>query len=338
MKLSTHPMSSRGRCWVTFAAALLLCALTSQSGHAAAPGDHQAQVDLQQGRLDEAVGQLQSRLAQNPHDTEAHLLLCRAFFAEQMNDAAIAACNAALPDVGSNYVMRSEIEDWLGRAYGRKADHAGPFSGFQLARKVRDTFESAVRDDPHNAAAANDLSEFYIGAPGIVGGGLDKASALANQVASSLPQSAHRIRALIAEKQHDNGTAEREFQAAFAVANRPEACVDLGGFLKRQQRYDEATAMFQRCIALDRTHGPASVDAASYLHDMHRDQPLAEQTLRAYLAGNARSDDAPAVHVHLLLAQMLREDGNLAEAANELHAAQALAANDPEVRRALQHQ
>jgi tetratricopeptide (TPR) repeat protein len=333
--LETQPFSYRHGSLLQLALAALLVCLLPQVAQAAS--GRQAQLALQEGRIDDAVGQLQTRLAEDPHDAASQLLLCRAYFAEQLNDAAINACNKALPDAGSNAAMKSEIEDWLGRAYGRKADHAGPFSGFQLARKVRDAFEAAVNDNPQNAAAVNDLSEFYIGAPGIVGGGLDKAAALANRVASSLPQSEHRIRALIAEKQHDAGTAEREFRAAFAVANRPEACVDLGGFLKRQQRYDDATATFQRCIAIDHADGPASVDAASYLHDMHRDQPLAEQTLRAYLTGNDRSDDAPAVHVHVLLAQMLKEDGNTAGAESELHAAQALAANDPEVKRALQN-
>ena len=71
-----------------------------------------------------------------------------------------------------------------------KAEHAGPIAGLSLALKVKAAFEAAVALDPRNGAAANDLSEFYIDAPAMIGGGLDKTAALADHVAAQLPQQA----------------------------------------------------------------------------------------------------------------------------------------------------
>ena len=72
----------------------------------------------------------------------------------------------AAPDV-------SRYQLWYGRACGRRAERAGVFGGFGLARKVVAAFQKAVELDPSSIEALNDLLEFYLAAPGIVGGGAD---------------------------------------------------------------------------------------------------------------------------------------------------------------------
>ena len=51
--------------------------------------------------------------------------------------------------------------------------------------------------------ARTDLAEFYLEAPGIVGGGQDKARAQADQVAKLNPAKAHWIQGRLAEKNKD---------------------------------------------------------------------------------------------------------------------------------------
>ncbi len=77
----------------------------------------------------------------------------------------------------------SEAQLWLGRAYGRLAE-GNKLLAFGRARKARAAFEKAVELDPKNRDALDDLFEFYFEAPGIVGGGLDKAEAVAKQIAA----------------------------------------------------------------------------------------------------------------------------------------------------------
>src|ERR1700712_4273980 len=104
---------------------------------------------LQQGRAQDAINQLQPILAADASNAYAHQLLCRVFYAEEQAEPAIHECEqaAAIAPGSSNNQM------WLGRAYGLKAEHAGPFTGLSLAKKVRVSFERAAQLDPTNVPA-----------------------------------------------------------------------------------------------------------------------------------------------------------------------------------------
>jgi tetratricopeptide (TPR) repeat protein len=329
-----HPTDSILRAIVL--APVLALLLWPGAGHAFVPDrslqDRKAaERSLLVGRLDDSIAALQRLIAANPNDGASYLLLCRAFYAEEQTDRAVEACQRA----ARLKAQDSEAQDWLGRAYGVKADHAGPIEGFKLARKVRSAFETAVELNPRNGAAVNDLSEYYVGAPSIVGGGLDKADALADRSLATLPQQAHRIRAIAAEKRKDYVTAEREFRAAVDVANRPDACADLGGFYARQKQEDAAVETLKRCLANNKSKDAAIVDAASILNEMHREPRLVAMALQQYLAGNAKSDAAPAPKVYVLLGKMLANSGDTAGARIEFGKALEMAANYPPAKKAL---
>ena len=269
---------------------------------------------LLEGSNDNAIAQLKQIIASDPSNGQAHLLLCRAYYAQSMASAAASECSAALRTLAND----SSAQDWAGRAYGMQADGAGPITGLRLAGKVRNAFEAAVRINPLNGDAVNDLSEYYIDAPSIVGGGLGKAAILADRSQSQLPQNAHRILAMAAEKQKDYDTAEREFRAATAVANQPNAWADLGAFYSRRTQPEKAVEALRRAIELDNAHDATLVDAATTLTEINREPRLAELALRDYLASHSKSDAAPAFKVHLQLAKLLRNQGNTADAKIEL--------------------
>ncbi len=291
-----------------------------------------AERSLMQGRIDEAIATLQHIVAANPNDGRARLLLCRSFYAEEHPDEAIAACESAVRTLPRS----SEAQDWMGRAYGMKASHANPIAGFRLARKVKTAFETAVALDPNNGSAVNDLSEFYIDAPGIVGGGSDKAAALADRVQARLPQNAHRIRALAAEDRKDYDTAEREFRAAAEVARRPDALVDLGGFYARRADQDRAANALTQCLEADRSRDATIVDAASIFNSMQIEPRLAEETLQQYVISNAKSDAAPVIRVHVMLGKMLAAAGDKERAKIEFNNALELASSYAPAKQALQ--
>ncbi len=287
---------------------------------------------LMEGEIDESVRLLQSELTTHPGDGESELLLCRAYFAEQRIDASVNHCEAAVKALPS----QSSAHDWMGRAYGMKASGAGPIGGLRLARQVRAEFESAVALDPRSADAANDLAEFYVNAPALVGGGIDKANQLADRVANDLPQTAHRIRALVAVKRKDYATAEQEFRAAVAVKGSPAAWVDLGGFYQGRRRTNDAVAALRQAIASDSAKDSSLVDAASYLMDMHVQPEMAMNALREYLSGGSRSDKAPVVWVHILLGRLQQASGNKDAARYEYEKSLQLATDYSPAVRALQ--
>ena len=97
-------------------------------------------------------------LKSQPADAKPHQLLCRAYYAQEMADAAIHECELAT----ANDPTDSDSQMWLGRAYGMKASTANPLIAFSLAKKVHVAFERAVQLDPDNVRAMSDLGEFYV--------------------------------------------------------------------------------------------------------------------------------------------------------------------------------
>ncbi len=93
---------------------------------------------LQMGRVKERTALARSWLAQLPSDPNPHLLLCRAFYAEDMADSAVQECEAAAASVPGS----SDVQLWLGRAFCMKTSSANPLLAFSLARKVRDALRA----------------------------------------------------------------------------------------------------------------------------------------------------------------------------------------------------
>ncbi|HEX9254774.1 MAG TPA: tetratricopeptide repeat protein, partial [Candidatus Angelobacter sp.] len=121
---------------------------------------------LKAGRADQALHALNVTIASNPNDARAYHLLSRVYFQLELWDNSVRMGEKAIALDPQN----SAYHLWLGRAMGRKAEDANPFTAFGLARKVKTEFERAVALDADNLPARNDLSEFYLEAPGVLGG------------------------------------------------------------------------------------------------------------------------------------------------------------------------
>jgi len=275
---------------------------------------------LAAGRVDDAIVTLQNRIAATPNDAESENLLCRAYLALTNWDASIAACQKAVALEPEN----AEYHLWLGRAYGEKADHSSFFTATGLAKKVRSEFEAAVRLDPSNVEARADLADFYVEAPGIVGGGIDKAATQAQQLVPLDPAEAHLVRAQIAEKDNDQAAAEREFRAAIQTSGgRPGPWMDLARFYRRTNRFDEMQAAIQQATSAQNNRH-VLLAAAEILILTQRNLPAAGELLRRYLASET-VEDAPAFKAHYLLGSLLEQQGDTRGAAQEYRNALSLA-------------
>lgn len=287
------------------------------SGRAQADADAAGERALLEGRADEAVRMLRTAMSANGNDARAHLLLCRVYLSEESTDQAVAECEAA----ATLAPRSSDAELWLGRAIGAKASAVNALYAFQLARRVRAAFERAVELDPSNGPAMSDLGQFYVEAPSVVGGGLDKARALAARM-RTMPARMHRLLAQVSEKASDLASAEAEYRSAGAS---PEALVDLAQFFANHGRTDEAVATVRAAVAADQSHGPATVDAAMLLKQVKRSPDVAIAWLRQYLESPARTDAAPAFQVHVALGDLLTAIGDIRGARAEYAAARSLA-------------
>jgi tetratricopeptide (TPR) repeat protein len=275
---------------------------------------------LAEGRVDDAVRVLQQQVSLHPADAESFNLLCRAYFMADEWDPALEACQraASLAPQSSMYQL------WLGRVYGEKADHSSIFSAPGLAKQARSAFERAVQLDPGNWEARADLGEFYAEAPGIVGGGKDKARAQADALMRINPAMGHWVLARVAEKDKQPDVAEREYRAEIAASHSgARAWLDLAGFLRHEKRYEEMKQALRTLNSslLDRPE--ALLHAAQQLFRSDLDLPFAVGLLERYL--KAPVEDGPAFKAHDLLGQIYEKQGDRRAAADEFRAALAMA-------------
>jgi tetratricopeptide (TPR) repeat protein len=276
---------------------------------------------LAEGKSDAAIGTLKDRVASSPNDAEAYHLLCRAYYSIQDWDHAIATGEKAL----SLSPEKSNYHLWLGRAYGEKADASSFFSAAGLAKKVRLSFERAVALDGSNVPARSDLAEFYMEAPGIMGGGQDKARAQAAALLKIAPAKGHWVLGRLAEKNKDNGTAEREYKAALeATHGGAEGWLDLAIFYRRTGRMADLDNAIEKLNAAPLKNPEVLVDAAITLLRAEHNLPMAAQLLKRYLSGKT-VEDAPAFRAHTFLGTVYEKQGDKKAAAAEFQAALALA-------------
>jgi tetratricopeptide (TPR) repeat protein len=276
---------------------------------------------LAAGRVDDAISALNGQASSNPRDAELMHLLCRAYFQYEDWDRAESRCKRAIELQPNN----SGYHRWLGRIYGQKAEHATLPIG--LALKTRDEFFRAAQLDPTDTNAGIDVAEYYLEAPGMMGGGQDKAREQAKVRGRISPAQEHWVYARIAEKNKDYAAAEREYRQMIEVSKgNAEAWLNLGFFYRNRKRYDEMEQAFVKMSQAPMPAREVLVEAANSLLRTERAFSFAIELLRRYFA-EGPVEEAPAFKAHYLLGQLLEKQGDKPGAAAEYRAGLALARN-----------
>ena len=275
---------------------------------------------LASGRIDEAIAELNRRLS-SASDADSSNLLCRAYYALGDWDRAESSCRKAVSlDPGNG-----RFHLWLGRVYGEKADRANFLTAANLAGKVRTEFERAVQLAPNDVDSRLDLAEFYAVAPGIVGGGEQKARAQAQSIARLNPAREHWVYARIAEKNQDLAGAEREYQQMISSSHGDsDAWLNLAIFYRHQKRFDEMEQTILKASQAPMSKRDVLVDLAHALYRSGRNFPFAIQLLKRYLT-TGPVEQAPAFKAHYLLGTLLETQGDKASATEEYRASLSLA-------------
>jgi len=318
-------MRFRWHC-LRFAAILLSAALpAAASTQVARQSLAEINSDLQAGEVDKALALIGSLPQGGQDNAQAKFLECRVRFTLGQWNAATNACARAVQLDGQN----SNYHMWYGRALGERANSASFLSAFGLGKQVHEQFEKAVELDPRNAEALSDLGSFDVDAPGIVGGGLDKAQDIANRLDKVEPARAHQLRAEIASNRKDYATAEKELKAAVAASAHPALQLTvLASFYRHHQQWDQMETTVrsaQNAAAKDRAAGVALYDGAGVLIEARRNPVLAAKMLQDYVTGSSKTDEAPVFVAYSRLAGLELQLGNSAEAQRDQAAAQNMA-------------
>jgi tetratricopeptide (TPR) repeat protein len=194
---------------------------------------------------------------------------------------------------------------WLGRAWGRRAETSSMLTAPGYAGKARQCFERAVQLSPNSLDARGDLLEYYLEAPGFLGGGFDKAAATATEIARINPAEGFSAQARLAEKRKEYSSAEAHLRRAVELAPRQIGrFIDLARLLTRQGRYQEADLSLAQAEKVDPSSPRLLFAKADLYIRGKRNLDLARQLLERYLTCSLTPDDPPRSEARRLLKQV----------------------------------
>ncbi len=206
--------------------------------------------------------------------------------------------------VGSN-PTNGEYVDWLGRAYGKRAETSNMLSAPGWASKARQAFERAVALDPKNSDALSDLFDYYLEAPGFLGGGYDKAEGIATRIAAVDPSQGYYVRSKLAEHRKEYSAAEQHLRQAVAAAPREVGhMINLAKFLATQGRTKESDAVFMQAEKSAPNDPQLWFARADTYIQQKRNYDEARQLLSRYVKAPITVDDPPREEAKRLLKQV----------------------------------
>jgi len=206
----------------------------------------------------------------------------------------------------------------LANAYGMKASKGG-LRAMYYGGKFKQECELAVEYDPENIRAHLALLSFYMHAPSVMGGGMEKAKERAETIASLDVYQGHVARGAIAQWEGDNTAAESLYLAAASVdSQNVEGWSLLGQFYIDVARPADAVPMLERVRDLEPDDLVAVYQLARAHAESGDDLVAAEEGFKAYIAAEDRSLDPEVASAHWRLALVYERQGRYEEAMAEL--------------------
>ncbi len=233
---------------------------------------------IEAGHWKKARAIVETRIHQNPNDALANYLLSqiRNAFGDYTSPKPLAEKAIALDSRVAKYHRQ------LAEVLGVEAQHSGPIKLVFLAHQFRNEIETAISLDPSDIQTQRDLLEYYLVAPGIAGGDLQRAVTTAKHISDLDPAEGFLARARIAlfRKQAE----ENESLLRQAIAVEPpcyRAHLELAKYYAapEHQNPEAAIAAARNLLRIDHSRvEPYAILAQIYAQ--RGEWPLLEATLR----------------------------------------------------------
>jgi tetratricopeptide (TPR) repeat protein len=253
-----------------------------------------------------------------PNEANAWVLLTRARMQAKQSEKAIVSAEKAAAIGPKN----AQALYWLGNAYGNRIGEVGMLSKMTMAPKLRDAFEQAVKLDPALIDARSSLIEFYLQAPGAIGGGIDKARAQATAIAKYDRAQGLTSQARIAMHEKNWPQALKHLEAA-RVLKPADARIRMQLIVLYQEskRWADANAAIKRWMVEEPNSNTAQYQMGRLAAISSLYLVEGEAALRKYLTMPRGKDDPEPKNARYRLGQVLIHANRKDEAKAELQAA-----------------
>ncbi len=272
----------------------------------------------ERGQFSQAAVQFKRLAEGSPANPEIRIRLGRSYLKIREWDKAVREMEKAVQLEPAN----ARYHLWLGRACGEKASNVVFFKALGWARRVVKEFETARTLAPEDLDVRFDLLEYYLEAPGIVGGGRDKAEAEVQAIARLNAEKGYTARATVYSKDKKWELARKELQQA--VAEYPKsigACKDLADFLLDRSDYKGALGYAEKALELDAKSKRARLIAASAKIRLKMDLDETGAMLQGLAAGTLGDGDPSFEEVYYWLGEGFLAKGDKAKAREAFKAA-----------------
>ncbi len=226
-------------------------------------------------------------LRANGKDAEAHYQLARILLYQRNADDAEDQIDEALElnDMNARYhFLRGQI-------LGERAQNANIFKQGILAPKIKNAFLKAVELDPSMIEGHIGLFNYYVMAPGIMGGSDTEALKQVAEVERLNPYRGHLLRASYYQRKKDFAPAEEEFKKAIGTdPTKTSAYKSLGYFYVSQGKFEAAIAQFKKYIELD----PKNPDSYDSYGDALFGQGKFDEAIEKYTAALSIDKNFPS--------------------------------------------
>lgn len=279
---------------------------------------------IHDGYCRRALEQLQPLMAAHAKDAEYQFQYGQALLGAGRLDEALTAMKAAVALVPDDGIYHRG----LGDVYGAQTFQASMFSMYGLAKSTLGEYQAAVRLAPGDAASHVDLATYYIMAPGIAGGSLDKAHVEEAALDKLDPVQALQVRAQEAAQDKDAAKAESLYKQAAAADKTTRSLVALGLFYVDAARYPESLQVFRDATARDATSWLAWYQIGKVAGLSHSAYAEGVAALQRYLGADLPDGVPTPAWAHFRLGNLYEYQGERPQASAEYREADRLKGAD----------
>ncbi len=309
---------------------------------------------IESGHFKRARAIVEPAVQKNPNDAQAAYLLSeiKEAFGDLEAATRLAEKAVSLDSKNARYHYQ------LAQLNGQAAQKAGIFKQIGLAHKFKSEIETAISIDPNYLDAREAMMEFYLQAPGIIGGDKKQARATADEIGKISPVRGYLAQARLAQEAKDTSAEEaNRLKAVQADPHDYNAAVSLASFYSRPEikKYDLAEKYFREAERIDPGRAAPYAGLAMVYSDQQRwndldavlaqsekavaddfaayyqagkalfvqgnDLPRAERYFRKYLTQEPEGGTPNLAAAHWRLGLVLEKEGRKTDAVSELQTA-----------------
>ncbi|MBC8181031.1 tetratricopeptide repeat protein [candidate division KSB1 bacterium] len=326
-------MGTRSKIEIIFL--LLNCLFISTIGTAKNDGKLDNAIKLfEEQKYDEAKKIFEQIASENPKNHEPFGYMGQIYLRQGDYDNSIDWYKKAVKLDGKNSLYHFQ----LGQAYGIKAQRASIFKKVGAAKNVKKEFAKAVELDSLNIEARFGLMQFYLMAPGIMGGDKDEAKNQAKEISKINKPEGHLAFGVIYEREENVEKAQIEYkQAIEADANILRYQYNLARVYGDNKKLDQAFEIYEKILKNNPEDLTAYYQVGRLSSKTGENLQRGKECLHQFIQAKTNNNETVTAWAHYRLGLIHEKEGNKDEAKKEFETALKINPDHKQAKKALKN-